>query len=316
MLKKRMLLIASLAFGLFASQASAAAMQVSVDGKSVSFNTNPIVQENVTMVQFAPIFRSLGISFSWNQQKQQITATKKGTQMILTLGSRTAYINGTAVRMQRAPVSVNGNIFVPLRFVSEATGAKVDVSGSRISIASSGASVTPENQTPVAGGSSNGNGSSQSALSPSEDALTDYLYRYYDTLYTPDSGYEVDYVVVQEDDGSYSVNILLDNYEASGNLYAESKGDPDILFDFTGEFALDLANAFGLDEVYVFVTLALPLKGEPVDLPEEDLVELEDGSWMLMQTLFGGSYDFIEQYAEFYAFLDGGKTELLTAEEW
>ncbi|WP_051507263.1 copper amine oxidase N-terminal domain-containing protein [Saccharibacillus sacchari] len=315
-MKKRILLTASLAFGLFASQASAAAMQVSVDGKAISFNTNPIVQENVTMVQFAPIFRCLGISFSWNQQKQQITATKNGTQMILTLGSRTAYVNGTAVRMQRAPVSVNGNIFVPLRFVSEATGAEVNVSGSRISIASSGAGATPGNQAPVAGGSSSGNASTQSALNPSEDAVTDYLYRHYDTLYTPDSGYEVDYAVVQDDDGRYSVNILLDNYEASGNLYAESKKDPDILFDFTGEFVGDLADTFGLDEVYVFVALALPLNGEPVDLPEEDLVELDDGSWMLMQTLFEGSYDFIEQYAEFYAFLDGDKTELLTAGEW
>lgn len=268
------------------------------------------------MVQFAPIFRSLGISFSWNQQKQQVTATKNGTQMILTAGSKTAYVNGSAVRMQRAPVSVNGNIFVPLRFVSEATGAKVNVSGSRISIASSGNGVAPGNQTPVTGESTNGNGSAPGLLSPSEEAITDYLYSHYDTLYTPDSGYEVDYLVVQEDDGSYDVNILLDNYEASGNLYAESKIDPDILFDFTGEFSFDLSDTFGLDELYVFVTLALPLDAEPVGLPKENLAELEDGSWILMQTLLGGSYDFIERYSEFYAFLKGDGTDLLTAREW
>lgn len=300
-MKKRTLLIAAIAFGLFASNAGAAAMQVSVNGKAVAFNTNPVVKENITMVQFAPIFRSLGISFSWNQQKQQVTAVKGGSKIILTVGSRTAYVNGRSIRMQQAPVSINGNIFVPLRFVSEAVGAAVNVAGSRISILDA--------QTPSSRGSESSAGaggrpsevdSGANKLDLSEEAVYEYLITHYDTLYTTDTGYEVDYLVTLDDEGNYNAAILLDSYEQSGSLYAETKFDGSVLHDLTGDLAFDLEKTFGLDKLYVHVVLAPMLDERPAGIDDDILLELEDGSWMLLQNLFVGVYDFKSRYSEFY----------------
>ncbi|MEJ8304571.1 copper amine oxidase N-terminal domain-containing protein [Saccharibacillus sacchari] len=308
-MKKRILLTATLAFGLFAAQANAATMQVTVDGKAIAFNTEPVVKQNVTMVQFAPIFRSLGISFAWNQKQQQVTAIKNDTRMILTVGSRTAYINGRAVRMQQAPVSINGNIFVPLRFVSEATGARVDLSGNRIAIAStSGSSVTPAT-VPASGSDDN---AKQAA---SESAITDYLYAHYDTLYTPDTGYEVDYETFVDEDGDYNVTVLLDNFEASGTLYAETKSDSDVLLDFTGDFATDLAETFDLDLLVVHIALAPVLDEIPAGLSEDDVYALDNGKWMLLQPIFGGIYDFSQRYAEFYD-LTVDESDPIASAEW
>ncbi|MCQ4085859.1 copper amine oxidase N-terminal domain-containing protein [Saccharibacillus sp. JS10] len=322
---KRILWSASLAvllYGSCVSHTSAASMQVSVDGQAVSFHTQPTVRQNVTMVQFAPIFRSLGIDFKWNGKKQQITATKSGLNMILTVGSKTAYVNGKAVKLQQAPVSINGNIFVPLRFVSEATGATVSLSGNRILIESANNEtivtpvVQPSPQKPTTGTT---NTPSSSAVA-SEEAITDYLYENYDVLAAEDVEYEVGYVALQDDDGVYTINIFVDGYEATGDLYAKVNADPENLYDLTEDFAFDLADIFGLEQLNVHIFLALSLEGQDEeiisDLPEEQILEFEDGSTALIESLFAGSYDFLEQYSEFYAFLKDDAMELWVSKEW
>ncbi|QDH19588.1 copper amine oxidase N-terminal domain-containing protein [Saccharibacillus brassicae] len=329
-MKKRTVWIAALAYGLSISSVQAeSVMQVSVDGKAVAFRTNPVVQSSVTMVQFAPIFRSLGASFQWNGQKQQVTATRGGTKMILTVGSRVAYVNGSAVRMQQAPAAINGNIFVPLRFVGEATGARVDFAGSRISITSA---PLPPSPGDAAAGANSGSAASDSAeidltkaeaantdpnRSPelSEQSIHDYLITHYDTLYTPDTGYEVDYDVQLGDEGDYHVSILLDNYEASGSLYAETRADGSVLYDLTGELATDLSRQFDLEALYVHVTLAPVLEQRPDGVNEEELLELDDGSFVLIRTLFVGMYDFAGKYADFYD-VTSAESKFVSAAEW
>lgn len=51
------------------------------------------------------------------------------------LGSRTARVNGQAVTLEQAPSIYKGNTMVPLRFVSEALGAKVNYNAGTRSIA-------------------------------------------------------------------------------------------------------------------------------------------------------------------------------------
>ncbi|CAM3291636.1 MULTISPECIES: stalk domain-containing protein [Saccharibacillus] len=328
-MKKRTVWIAALVYGLSMSSVQAeSVMQVSVDGKAVAFRTNPVVQSNVTMVQFAPIFRSLGASFQWNGQKQQVTATRGGTKMVLTVGSRIAYVNGSAVRMQQSPVAINGNIFVPLRFVGEATGARVDFSGSRISIASAPPS-SPGNAAAGANGGSAASDPAESDLtdtdptdtnpngSPelSEKSIHNYLITHYDTLYTPDTGYEVDYSVQLGEEGDYHVSVLLDHYEASGRLYAETRADGSVLYDLTGDLAADLSRRFNLEALYVHVTLAPMLEQRPDGVNDEELLELDDGSFVLIRTLFVGMYDFAGKYADFYD-VTSAESKFVSAAEW
>ncbi|MGI9951450.1 copper amine oxidase N-terminal domain-containing protein [Moorellaceae bacterium AZ2] len=75
-----------------------------------------------------------------NTLEQELAALKKklseapaagATQVILTIGSRTAFVNGTPVELPVAPYqeAASGTSMVPFRFVGEALGAAVSYDG-------------------------------------------------------------------------------------------------------------------------------------------------------------------------------------------
>jgi hypothetical protein len=61
----------------------------------------------------------------WNGDTRTITIQRKDTVVELTVDSHTAFVNGQAIELEQAPFIRNGSTFVPLRFISEAIGAKV-----------------------------------------------------------------------------------------------------------------------------------------------------------------------------------------------
>ena len=78
------------------------------------------------MVPLRFISETFGAEVLWNPVTQQITIRGDWTTIVLTVGSRTAFVNGVAVRLDAPAVLVNGRVFVPLRFICEALGAQVD----------------------------------------------------------------------------------------------------------------------------------------------------------------------------------------------
>ncbi|WP_256719708.1 copper amine oxidase N-terminal domain-containing protein [Paenibacillus glucanolyticus] len=88
---------------------AAPAKIVNLDGVKVGLRQAPILRDGVTLVQFAPIFKSLGLSVKWDSSRQQITGTKKGISLVLTVGNKNAYVNGTRMVLESPPLSMNGN---------------------------------------------------------------------------------------------------------------------------------------------------------------------------------------------------------------
>lgn len=58
----------------------------------------------------------------------------KSEPIILTIGQQQAFIKGKAVELQQAPIVKNGTTLVPLRFIAESIGAKVDWNSKQQSI--------------------------------------------------------------------------------------------------------------------------------------------------------------------------------------
>ncbi len=125
------MLAAALLFGLFGLSASADAQTadppivVHVDGEPLVLDIAPNLQEGTTLVQMRPIFEALGMELAWNPGARTITAVKEGYLLTMTLDSDQADLNGQHVQLARPAVSINGHTVVPLRFVSETTGAFV-----------------------------------------------------------------------------------------------------------------------------------------------------------------------------------------------
>jgi len=100
-------------------------IKVFVDGEIIQFAEQPIIKDGTTLVQFRPIFENLGYSVTWDGQSKLITGVKGDTKIELKINNSIATVNGKENTLSQAPTIINGNTLVPLRFVSEASGAEV-----------------------------------------------------------------------------------------------------------------------------------------------------------------------------------------------
>lgn len=83
-----------------------------------------LVSGGTALVPLRAIFQFLGAQVDYSSGG--VTATRGSTVIRLSEGSRAASRNGRPVRLSAAPKLVDGKLYVPLRFVSEALGAQVD----------------------------------------------------------------------------------------------------------------------------------------------------------------------------------------------
>ena len=91
-------------------------------------------QNNTNLAPLRTISEDLGAKVDFNKEKNLITIIYKETKIEATIGSKTALINGDKKELQVAPQVVNGTTYVPIRFVGEALGAKVDYQGNTLTV--------------------------------------------------------------------------------------------------------------------------------------------------------------------------------------
>lgn len=104
-------------------------IQVRVDNVSVQFpDAKPFIDPftSRTMIPIRFVSEKLGASVEWDGAKQTVTMTKDGKQISLKIGEKKAIVAGKQITFDAAATLQNNRTFVPLRFVSEAYGAKVD----------------------------------------------------------------------------------------------------------------------------------------------------------------------------------------------
>ena len=108
---------------------------VRVNGEIVDFpDGKPYVDENNrTMIPVRFVTEALGAKVGWEGSTQTVTISKDSTTVTIKIGSPelTVTKNGkaTKVQMDTAATIKDGRTYVPIRFVAEALGAKVDYSG-------------------------------------------------------------------------------------------------------------------------------------------------------------------------------------------
>ena len=88
--------------------------------------TAPIISNGRTLVPIRAIIESLGGSVKWNAETSTASVVHGENNIELTLGSKTAYINGEEKVLDTEPVFVNGRTMLPLRFISEGFGFDID----------------------------------------------------------------------------------------------------------------------------------------------------------------------------------------------
>lgn len=100
---------------------------VNVNGKFVQTDANPEQINNRILVPIRAL-SSLGLQYNWNGGTKTVSITNVDkNQVKVTLNSKTAWSNEKKITLDVPAQMRHGRVYVPIRFVSEAFGSKVQL---------------------------------------------------------------------------------------------------------------------------------------------------------------------------------------------
>ncbi len=105
-----------------------------VDEKPQTLDVAPRLVGDYTMLPIRFVGEALEMKVDWSPSAKTVTCTKMGKTVVLPLGGQTATVDGVSKSLPAAPVMINDRILVPIRFVSESFGCRVDWDGAKQSV--------------------------------------------------------------------------------------------------------------------------------------------------------------------------------------
>ncbi|ANX00008.1 peptidase S41 [Thermoclostridium stercorarium subsp. thermolacticum DSM 2910] len=100
-------------------------IRVYVNDTEVAVDVPPFFVKSFTLVPVRAVFEALGAKVQWDDSAKTVVITR-GNEVRVQPGNRIAMVNNVPYIMEVPAVGVNGRVMVPVRFVSEALGARVD----------------------------------------------------------------------------------------------------------------------------------------------------------------------------------------------
>lgn len=97
----------------------------SVFGEETKNDVAPIIRNDRTMLPARFVAEALGAKVGWNEEFQRVTITKGDVTIIITIGAKTAIVNGEEVKLDAPAFIENDRTYTPIRFISENLGATV-----------------------------------------------------------------------------------------------------------------------------------------------------------------------------------------------
>jgi len=100
-----------------------------VNGDIVKLDVPPMIQKGRTLVPIRFVSESFGAEVGYVKEEQKVTVNLYGKLIEIYINRTTAKVNGQPVTLDLPAMIIQGRTLVPLRFVSENLGAKVDWDG-------------------------------------------------------------------------------------------------------------------------------------------------------------------------------------------
>lgn len=100
-------------------------IKVIVDDEQLTFDVEPMLINDRTMVPFRTIFEKFGAAVSYDGDRDTAIGKLDEITVRLPIDSATAYVNDKPVELDAAATVIDGRTLVPLRFISENFGATV-----------------------------------------------------------------------------------------------------------------------------------------------------------------------------------------------
>ncbi len=113
--------------GMSAAAAGDTPSFIKVNGTKLTFpDEQPYIEDGTTLVPIRFISEKLGYTVGWDNDAETVIMERGDISVRLPIGSTTVYVNGEAQTVSKAAILKNDRTFVPLRYISEITGATVD----------------------------------------------------------------------------------------------------------------------------------------------------------------------------------------------
>ena len=100
-------------------------INVTVNGDAMSFNREPVVFNDRTMVPMRAIFEKLGAEVLWDAENKTAIGRKGNKEIKLTIGRDAMYINSDKKILDTPPIILDGSTLVPARAVAEGLDCQV-----------------------------------------------------------------------------------------------------------------------------------------------------------------------------------------------
>lgn len=97
-----------------------------INDKKVDTDVSPEIRNGRTLVPVRVIFEHFDAKVYWNDAIKQVTIATSDKTIILTINSNTVMVNASRYVLDTAPVIKEGRTLVPVRFISETLGNKVE----------------------------------------------------------------------------------------------------------------------------------------------------------------------------------------------
>lgn len=105
--------------------ASDSDISVFVNDVYVEYDTPPAIFSGRTMVPIRQTAEALGAKVMWNDVTKKATISIAGRVVEMTQDNPYMYINGIRILMDTETTNINGRIYIPVRYLSEALDASV-----------------------------------------------------------------------------------------------------------------------------------------------------------------------------------------------
>lgn len=110
---------------------------VYVNSERLYFDVPPVIEQGRTLLPVRKIMEKMGAQVNWEQNTQTVSIQNGSNSISLKIGTRQAAVNGKMVKLDVAPKVIQGRTMIPIRFISENLGYKVqwDAARERVYIA-------------------------------------------------------------------------------------------------------------------------------------------------------------------------------------
>ncbi len=99
---------------------------INAKNKDIKFDTPPVIKEGRTLIPVRALTEGFGATVKWNAEDKKVTIAKGDVEIVLQLDSKIAIVNGEEIELDVPSAAYNNRTYVPLRFIIEKLGLKVE----------------------------------------------------------------------------------------------------------------------------------------------------------------------------------------------